>query len=360
MDKLIKLDRKALGYALAACKKVIVGNAIMPILLCVRFVGDGKTLKIGASCIQVYVESTFDSGFVGGFCVNLASLMKVLKIVKDDEVSMEFEPDGPRLRVGDYVLPTMDIEEFPCTEVPGAEEAFSMDADKMVATLKRCRPFMSSDPTRYSINGIGLKLYGDDTVRFGATDGHRLIMETVSAESKKNKDLFVQASAVDLLTNLAKACDIVEVLESKEYVLFRVGNSLVVVRKVDSSFPDLGQVIPSNPMLTCEVDRSEMMHAMRGAMEISGCNGRVGATILDIKPDGMTVSVEVDGIGFEKKLECKASDSIEIGFNAKFVLEALDVLSKERVLLEIRNDIEGTKIVEDRITTVVMPIRINE
>lgn len=220
MNKII-LNKKALKYTLEACRKVITtGSVFLPILKHIRFEGDGTTLKIGGSCIKVYVESTFDSEFTGSFCVNLKDLVKVLKTAKTSKVEMEYESDGSKLKIGNYVLPTMDTEEFPCTEISEVKEVFSMDADKMISVLKRSKIFMSDDETRPHMNGINMKLYSDDTVRFEAVDGHRLITEVVSAIPegllRNGENVFISADAVVPLMYITKESDIVEVFENGE------------------------------------------------------------------------------------------------------------------------------------------------
>ena len=367
------INRKIFDKVLKRLKKVI-GYSHMPILLCAKLEGDGQALTISGTSIQVSAVETIPAAFTGACCVNLKELMGALKGMNGSDISLElaadseeeigklkiFSADGSRCS-----LNTLPADEFPTIiSVDEGKKCFTMAAEVLGETLKRCYRFVSDDETRPYIYGMHMLTTGD-YLRMEATDGHRLIIETmIPCEHSAASNFILPRIAIPaMLDKINGDKGSVEVRGSKNHVFFGFNSGFISAKKPDAEFPPLASVIPEHPVIACQASRKELLEAVKGAKAMAD-NGDSSspATQIHVAPEKLKVAVDLpaSGGGFEKAIKCRANGWAVMGFSPAYLVNALQVLGGEFVVLEMSDAVSGMVIHEGSTTIVVMPIRLEK
>lgn len=240
----------------------------------------------------------------------------------------------------DFHLQTMPAEEFPALPQMEPESSHSYTARELAWLIDRTIFAVSQEETRYYLGGVYMECPEGDVLRAVATDGHRLAL----AEGPAPIGFTMPEGQIlprKLLGELRK------VLETKHgdvtigfqdrRVMFQYGPQTLMSLLVEGSFPDYRQVIPKAPNITCRVGRVELLEALRRISLLSpDKTGGVRFTLEDRK---LTLSSQHTGRGKGKQeVEVReGGGNLEVGFNARYFIDALQVVDTADVLLELTN-----------------------
>jgi len=365
------IERKIFDKVLKRFKKVIGCNGPIAALRCIKLDADGESLTISGTSGQVSAVEKIPAAFTGACCVNLKELMGALKGMNGNDISpgLAAESEGAgRLSILSADGSRCSLSIFPVDEFPTiismdeGKECFTMAAEVLGGALKTCFPFVSDDETRPYINGIHM-LSSGGALRMEASDGHRLIVEErIPCEKAVASNFILPRTAIPaLIEKVNGGKGTVEVRGSESHIFFGFENGYIAARKTDAEFPPVASVIPENPVIACKVGRKEMLEAAKSAKAIA-TNGdsRSPAVQLHVAPESLKVVVDLaqSGGGFEKSLGCRANGWISIGFNPKYLADALKTLEADSVVLELTDTHTGAVLREGKITLVIMPIRL--
>ena len=226
----------------------------------------------------------------------------------------------------------------------------------------------SNDETRYHLNGVFFFPFmenGQKTVRMVATDGHRLSW----IEKELDLDDSVVEKGVILpkkgLNELKKLLDEdtgdFEISFDENHALFKKDPVILFMRLIDGEYPDCQSVIPKNNNKKIVVNRDEFLHSLKRISLLS--NEKSKGVKLSIQPGMMKISSNHPDLG-EAKEELMIDyegEEIEIGFNARYFMDILNVIDSDEVSLELDGKLNPGIVKSNRdksYTCVVMPMRI--
>jgi DNA polymerase-3 subunit beta len=262
--------------------------------------------------------------------------------------------------------PAEDYPPFPRTE---KVQFVTVDPQQLLEMIEKTQFAISADETRHNLNGVFFET-AQGNVRMVATDGHRLSLIERPAPGNFNlkKGVIVPRKGLLELKRLLDEdhegpC---ELGFTESSGVFQRGDVQMVMRLIDGVFPDYMQVIPKEAERTLTVDRPRLLDTLR-RMSILSSDRTTNAVKLELGKDTLKVTSQNPDLG-DAKEEIPVSYSgtpLQIGFNARYLMDVLQVVDSEQMKVELCDELSPgvLKPASDpgagaRYTAVIMPMRI--
>ena len=373
------VERSHLLRSLSHVHRVVERRNTIPILSNVLIRAEGGKLTLKATDLDLEVTETVaaDVGQPGATTVPAHILHDIVRKLPDGaEVSLD-TGDGQQLALKSgrsrftlQILPEADFPDLTTGEFP---VRFSLPAATLKKLIDRTQFAISTEETRYYLNGIYLHAVTvgkKPMLRAVATDGHRLAQAQVDAPegAEKMTGVIVPRKAVGEIQKLVETGEgnvDVEVSDTKIRVTIPAsgGNGDIVLtsKLIDGTFPDYVRVIPQNNDKVLKVDRAEFADAVDRVSTISSERGR--AVKLALSDGKMTLSVNNpdSGSAVEEVGVDYDADTIEIGFNSRYLLDVAGQLETKTAEFRFADPGSPTLILDDGESNalyVLMPMRV--
>ncbi len=262
-----------------------------------------------------------------------------------------------------YNLKSLPFEDFPALEVGQWRHNFNLDRQTLKLMLNRITQAMSSEDTRYTLNGIEMRII-DKQLKLAATDGHRLAVGTLVAPagSEEIKSIIIPRKAVAELQKMLSE-DFEEEIHlqlSETKIEFNFGQVILRSKLIEGRFPDYEKVIPTENHNKLRVDREDFIALVSSVSVVASDYGR--ALICQLTQDNLKLRMEsLDSDKAEADLICEyEGDNLELGFNAKYLLDEISQFVEQDLIL-IFGSSDDPCIIYDgndkNLLYVVMPMR---
>ncbi|MCB1409407.1 MAG: DNA polymerase III subunit beta, partial [Rhodobacteraceae bacterium] len=286
-------------------------------------------------------------------------------------VSLTDDPRTGRLTVeagrSTFALATLPREDFPVMASSEYQTNFSARSGVLRRLFEKSKFAISTEETRYYLNGVYLHVAeGEDgrVLRCVATDGHRLarIDAPLPAGAEGMPGVIVPRKTVNELRKLLEddEADIaISVSETK--VRFATSEIALTSKVIDGTFPDYTRVIPTGNTKRLEVDASEFAKAVDRVATVSSERSRAVKLILEEDKVTLTVNSPDSGMAQEELVVAYGDDRLEIGFNAKYLLEIASQIDRENAVFMLNASGDPALVREGSDSSavyVVMPMRV--
>ncbi|MEM6603616.1 MAG: DNA polymerase III subunit beta, partial [Pseudomonadota bacterium] len=274
-----------------------------------------------------------------------------------------------------FTLPTLPKDDFPLMSTAGEGTEFSISPSDLKLLLDKNKFAMSQEETRYYLNGIYIHFLekehandndiGENGGLVGvATDGHRLSKLVLDAPKGTNAipNVIIPRKTVIELRKLIEDVNeaiLVNVTETK--IVFQTDNLRLVSKLIDGTFPEYQNVIPAANDKHVTVQTKDLINAVDRVATIS--SDKVRAVKLSLEKEKMIFRVENSEFGTAvEEIEADYDgDALQIGFNARYLLDILAQLDTETAQMSF-GDV-GTPVVvhnhdDKRAIYILMPMRI--
>ncbi len=368
----LKADRAALLRALAHIQSVAEKRNTIPILANVMIEVRDGAMRLTATDMEIAVEEEVEAttSREGRTTAPAATLYEIVRRLPDAATVELDHPGGDAsltLRAGRYstslnVLPVDDFPNMTAGELP---HRFTLGADVLRDLIDRSRFAISTEETRYYLNGIYLHVAADK-LRAVATDGHRLArVETALPDGAEGMPgVIVPRKTVNELRKLLDEGSIpVAISLSDTRIRFEVGAIRLISKLIDGTFPEYERVIPQDNDKILLVGHKDFADAVARVAAISQERSRPVKLSLRENLLVLTATSPDQGTAIEELDEGRASytaDPLEIGFQARYLNDITDQI---RGRVEFRfSDGSAPTIVQDTDDAsalyVLMPMRV--
>ena len=361
---------------LNAINGVITSNPVVPILDNVLFEIENGNLLITASDLQtsVMVEIQVESKGDGSVAIPAKILIDTLKNLPEQPVTFSIDHENYNIEInsdnGRYKLAGENATDFP--KVPQITDSYSIDlsSELLSNAISNTIFSTSTDELRPAMTGIFLKL-STSSCTFVSTDGHRLVKYVRSDISGDEVDheMILPRKSLNLLKSTLpseKSSD-VKLEFNASNAFFSFDNVKMVCRLIDERYPDYENVIPLDNSNNIVIDKSEVLSSLK---RISIYANKTTNQIR-FKISGGEILISAEDLDFSneanERISCEHDGAdIEIGFNAKFLIEILSNLNSTRVTFKLSEPNKAGLIIPDEmdededITMLVMPVMIND
>lgn len=266
-----------------------------------------------------------------------------------------------------FTLQMLPDSEFPDITAGEFSHTFSLDAKELKKLIDRTQFAISTEETRYYLNGIYLHAEdqaGELVLRAVATDGHRLALADIPAPTgcENMPGIIVPRKAVGEIQKLLDGSEErVQVELSDSKIRITLGSVVLTSKLIDGTFPDYERVIPRNNDRELRLDRATFEKAVDRVSTISSERGR--AVKLSLSEDQLVLSVTNpdSGTATEELSVQYAAEGLDIGFNAKYLLDIASQLQSDAALFKFSDPGMPTLVCDEADPTtlfVLMPMRV--
>jgi DNA polymerase-3 subunit beta len=333
--------------AMTRIHRVVERKNTIPILANVLLKADGAgKLMLRATDLDLEVSEKLPAQVEtgGGTTVPAHMLHDILrKIPSGAEVLFESKEGTMTVRSGRsrFSLHTLQEDAMPSLGDDALETSFAIPAADLLALIDRTRFAISTEETRYYLNGIYLHVVEAKFLRAVATDGHRLAQTQVAAPkgSLEMKGVIFPRKAVGEVQKIAEGIDgDVEVELAHNKIRFTCGGVVITSKLIDGTFPDYGRVIPQNNGKVVMLDKSDFASAVDRVSTVATERGRAIKLSLTTNRLTMTVTNPDSGAATEEMdvdYPNEAGGEFDIGFNSRYLLDICEELGGEQAVIRL-------------------------
>ena len=355
---------------------VITSNPVVPILENVLFEIEGGNLLITASDLQtsVMVELQVESKENGSVAIPAKILIETLKNLPEQPVTFSIDDQNYNIEInsdnGRYKLAGENSADFP--KVPGVNDGYSSDINSEIlnSAISNTIFSTSTDELRPAMTGVFFKLASAGCT-FVSTDGHRLVKynRTDIKGDDLNHMMILPKKSMSLIraSLLNQKASNIKLEFNASNAFFSIENIKITCRLIDEKYPDYENVIPLDNNNKISIDRIELLNSLK---RISIYANKTTNQVR-FKVSGSELLVSSEDLDFSneanERLSCDHDgNDIEIGFNAKFLIEILSNLNSKNVFLNLSEPNKAGLILPDNIdenediTMLVMPVMLND
>ncbi len=371
------IERATLLRCLSHVQSVVERRNTIPILSNVLIDADeGGGVKVMATDLDLQVVETMTAANVesGGAITGSAHLLFDIarKLPDGSQVSLETADNRMTVKAGRsrFQLPTLPKDDFPVIVEGELPTSFELPARELAELIDRTRFAISTEETRYYLNGIFLHVSDESrpVLKAAATDGHRLARYTIDRPegAAGMPDVIVPRKAVaELRKLLEEALDSnVQIDLSASKIRFALGGEGGVVltsKLIDGTFPDYSRVIPTGNDKLLKLDPKSFYEGVDRVATIATEKTRAVKMGLDADKVTLSVTSPDNGTAAEEIAAEYKSDGFEIGFNANYLKDILSQIDSDMVELHLADAGAPTLIRKDENSPalyVLMPMRV--
>ena len=364
------IAREKLLKPLQTVQGVVERRHSLPILGNVVLSASAGQLSVLASDTELELVSIvdLDAEDDGEITVPARKLLEICRSLPE-EAAIDFVVDGEKalLKSGRsrFSLVTLPASEFPQAEEPEEEVRVALSQSDLKRLVDRTSFAMAHQDVRYYLNGLLFEI-SENGVRTVATDGHRLALARVTAEtgySGQERQVILPRKGVTELTKLLSSDDAVDLAIGKNSVRLQLGAVKFTSKLIEGRFPDYGRVIPDVEQCDKQVfvDRESLKQALSRAAILSNDKYKAVRFVLDnnvIRVSANNPEQEVAEDAVEVEYD---GEGLEIGFNVTYMIDALNALPADNARLCMTDANSSCLILpaeNDDYRFVVMPMRL--
>ena len=359
-----------LNKGLSSVIGAVPSKATLPILETILFKSENGKLKLTATDLEISIVQDIDADIEvdGAVAIPARRLLETLRQLPnitvffdvDERKNINFRTDK-----GNYKLVGDEAEEYP--EVPNLDDGVSISTttDLIHKAINKTLFAVSSDDLRPAMMGVYFQI-GTEESRFVATDGHRLVKYTnreIKAASDVNFIIPDKALSLIQKTIGGNECDITV---TQDHARFQAGSTVLITRLINEQYPNYDSVIPRDNNKFLTISKDQMLSTVKRVSIFSSSTTR--QIRLQLDTDKLTIRAEDLDMSSEAKeaIDCEyANESMEIGFNAKYLGDVLSNIDDEEVSFEFSSPNRAGIVkptAEDEtedILMLVMPVMLN-
>jgi DNA polymerase III subunit beta len=361
-----------LARALYRVQGVADKKSTMPSLAHVLLNATSDGLAVSATDMDVGLCGTYEATVQtpGAVAVHARQLYEIVKSLSAETVELEKRDNnwvdlhsGPSR----FRLVGMAAEEFPALPNHAQTKSFKLPAQDLIRLIDRTIFCVSTDDNRHNLSGVYCESPKPNLLRMVSTDGHRLAL----AEQHFDSDISIEHGVIvprkgfqELKRVLSDAAENIETVElgfSSSSGVLRAGSVTLSTRLVEGQFPDYTQVIPKTGDKVAKISRTTLADALRRVSLLS--QGRSYGVRLIFEEGKLNLVAEDPEFGeAHEELEISyKGPKLTIGFNARYILDVLALITDEGVMFELTDDLSPgvlKPLEQPGFLAVVMPMRI--
>ena len=366
------VKRDILLKSLNFVQGVVEKKNTLPILSNVLIQLKEKKLSIIATDLDIiFYDEINDVNIVkeGSTTTSAAILYDILrKISSNAELNFDLKSENKlslKSENADFNLKCLPTDNFPTFVDEFEGQEISLNNSRFLKLLNKTRISISNDDTRHYLNGIFLHMteaHGRNFLTGVATDSHRLSSSSLEIDNADFSSIILPRKTVfQLCSLLGETSDQLTIQSSENKIKFTLGNIKLISKVIDGKFPDYKKVVPTTNKKTLVVSSKEFINSIERVASVS-LDRKEGVKLV-INKDNVQLSVNSanSGDGNEKIKAQFNSDSLNISFNSKYLLDIASEVEDKNMKINLKDSVSPVLIedVSDKNSYyVIMPMKI--
>lgn len=372
----IKIDRETLLKGISRVQGILEKRSHMPILSTVLLTTKDNELEISATDLEIGFQNSYPVEIIRPGTITISG-KKLLDITRETDSKKIYisEKDNNWIYISDnnahYNLSCLPADEFPVLTEPEDIIMIQIDGNMLAEMINKTIHSITMEEAGFKLSGVFMERIdkgGEGFLRMVATDGHRLSLvdkkiPDIKKIEMKQGVMIPRKGLVELNKLVLENGDIFFGLKQNNLVA-KKRKALIVIRLLDAKFPDYQNVIPErgeDKENIITINKKPLLEAMKRMMIIrsdqyQGVKMNIGADYLEM------VSVNPDLGNVEEKVEVKyEGEPIEMGFNPRYFIDALQPMDSDIIYLDIKDQASPCLITgdqDDGFLGLIMPMRV--
>ncbi len=370
-----RIDKTEFLKGLQKTQGIVEKRTTMPILsnLLLR-AGDGG-IEIFATDLEVGVKDFINADIIeeGGITTGAKKLYEIVRELPEDLIEInthEEKEEKLKIRSGKAVFNLIGTpeEDFPSFPEYSKEDVFNIAPQTLSDMIEKTIFSISTDETRYNISGVYIETEGlenGNLLKMVSTDGHRLSLINKEIEDINNLKggVIIPKKGVYELRKIIADNDIpVNICITENNIIFRQDTTVLAIRLIDGEFPDYKQIVPQGNDKRCIINKDIFLSVLKRISILS--TERSKGIKLSLFKDRMVISSNNPDLGeAEEDIDIEYNnEEMEIGFNARYLIEPLSIIDGEQVSIEIKDNVSPVVLKpltgSDESLFIIMPMRL--
>ncbi len=369
----LTIERAALLRSLSHVQSVVERRNTIPILSNVLIeAADGRLSLTTTDMDLAMVESVeADIAESGAITTPAHTLYDIVRKLPDGaQIALEYDGTEQKLSLASgrsrFVLACLPREEFPVMAEDDMPHKFVLSAQDLKSLIDKTRFAISTEETRFYLNGIYMHVPEADPQALiaVATDGHRLarVRLPLPEGAADIPGVIIPRKTVNEIRKLLDELDEpVQISLSESKIRFEIPGSVLSSKLIDGTFPDYDRVIPKQNDKDLEIDAHLFAEAIDRVSTISNEKSRAVKLVVDTDRVTLSVTSPDNGSATEEVAAGYTSETIEIGFNARYVLDIMGQVKGDTVKVSFADASAPTLVqdnTDDTALYVLMPMRV--
>ncbi len=369
--KIIVKNKKDKLDSLNKVHSVVEKRNTLQILSNVFLSAQNDQLTVKATDLEVSIETSLPVQVLqpGRATVSAKNFLDIVKVLPEKEIHLHSKDNhwvGISCGKSTFNIMGLSPEDFPSLPSYSGKSAFKAKVETLQKMIDHTAYAVSVDETRYFMNGVFFESLDSKKYIMVATDGHRLpYYEDFPFEGAGipvTKGVIIPRKGVGEIRKVIEgAGPTVDMHLEGNHILVKTANTFLSVRLIDGQFPDYKQVIPNNSTRAVELDRAAFFDSLSRVSLLANEKSRGVKLYLSSGKVEISTSNPDMGEATEQLETPYKGEPLEIGFNAKYLQEALSVIQEPSVVFEL-NDRMSPGVIRvpgsNQYLSVLMPMRL--
>lgn len=358
--------------ALGQVSRIVGARTTLPVLGNILISADKGKIQLSATDLEVAIIS-YTAGKVdepGQLTVPARLLTDFIVNNRDQSISFETKKDKENTLIlksehFQAKIAGISSEEFPTIPEILSENICKIPVADFFSAMKKVAIAPANDETRPVLAGIYYQFEGK-SLTLAATDSFRLAEKKLVLEQNfpENKFIVPSRTMVEVLRLMSGAESVadIEIFSSENQVAFKIGETKVISRLIEGAFPNYGQIIPKSSKINAKISHSDLVSAVKmAALFAKNAANNIKISIKGNEITVASISGEVGDASSKISAEVTGGE-VEIAFNARYILEALQVMADSKIVFELNDDASAAVMKtekDDDFIYIVMPLKLD-
>jgi DNA polymerase-3 subunit beta len=340
------VSRGVLLHELQLVQGIVERKSTIPILANLLMETGKEGLRIAATDLEVGIETHCEAEVrkPGSITLNARRLHDIVRRLPEAQVGFQQDEDGAWVRIEcesiRYRIAGQPVDEFPALKSHELSDAVELEGKDLREMIDKVIFAITTDDPRYSLNGALMIVHKKDLTMV-ATDGHRLAYASRSTVKDGPDDalrVIVPRKTLSELQKLVDGLDSARFALKENQMFFEAGRRRLQSNILEGNFPNYEKVLPQENDQTVEIPTGALREALERVSLLSTERSR--AVRIAVKPERVVLFSSSPEIG-EATEEIGVSYSgreIEVGFNARYLLEMLSAVGTEKIRFSLKDE----------------------
>ncbi len=365
-----EVTKPILLKALANVNGAVEKKNTIPVLQNVKIEAQNGKVILFATDMDILITANFETEMEsnGSTTVPAQMFYDIIRKIPDNSkiTVLQENPNILQIKSGKskYNLPCIDSSEFPSLAEGELSEPVKIEADKLAKMIDKTRFAISSDETRYYLNGLffqALKTDNGFELRLVATDGHRLAMAHLGAPNlDKDFGVILPKKSVNEIRRIIEGAKDLTVCVSRAKIKIAADNTTIVSKLIDGDFPDYTKVLPKNNTQIATINKKSLFDCVDRVSTVASDKHRSVKMTVEANKIMLQINANDGSFAHEELEVAYDGDKVEIGFNSRYLLDVIGQIDKEELMIKFK-DGNSPALVEAKdfnAMFVIMPVRI--
>ena len=369
-----EVTKQILLKAISSVNGAVEKKNTIPVLQNIKIDAKDDSVELTATDMDILVNAKFscDMKNSGSTTVPAQMLFDIVRKIPDDsKILFSQESDtAVKLQIGKskYNLPCIDASEFPNLSEGELGEEIEVDSESLSKMIEKTRFAISSDETRYYLNGLFLQAMKKENsteenqfeLRTVATDGHRMALSFLATNLKSSFGVILPKKSVSEIKRIIDGSESAKISVSRVKIKVVTESATIISKLIDGEFPDYNKVLPQDNSEIAIINKKDFFDCVDRVSTVANDKHKALKLIVENGKMMLQVSTNDGSFAYEEFDINYSGVKIETGFNSRYLLDIIGQVDNEELIMRFK-DSNSPALIEAKDMNsvfVIMPVRI--